>query len=297
MSQRKEKYLRRALAEANRLEGAAVELAAMGKRLEQHQIGTDRRLAANIRDTQQLRDEVRRQRRRRNRATGRGIAALALILATVALILSLVAIIPRGEAEEQTPPADSRGAELAAMTVLWMDGLLGQEVPAGEEDPQEAEKITAALLEQGYLSDKVPLSYEDQDHLQTASEEGGAPYPLALAVIEKETNFTNVAGDGGDSIGYMQVAPRWHGDRMERLGVTDLWDPYGNFRVGCDFLGELLDTYGDTNKALMVYNMGPGRAAELWEEGIYETQYSREVMERAEAWATTRSDAGGTPGC
>ena len=74
MSQRKEKYLRRALNEANRLEGAAVELAAMGQRLERHMIGTDRRLAASIRDTQQLRDEVRRQRRHRDRATGRGMA-------------------------------------------------------------------------------------------------------------------------------------------------------------------------------------------------------------------------------
>ncbi len=293
MSQRKEKYLRRALNEANRLEGAAVELAAMGQRLERHLIGTDRRLAASIRDTQQLRDEVRRQRRRRDRAAGRGMAYLAMILAVVSLILSVVAITRPGTEAEQPAPADSRGAELATMTVMWMDGLLVEQ----EEDPMEAEKITDALLAQGYLSDLVPLSYEDQDLLRTASEEGGVPYTMALAVIETETNFNNVAGDDGDSVGYMQVAQRWHSDRMERLGVTDLWDPYGNFRVGCDFLGELLEDYGDPDKALMAYNMGPKRAAELWEEGIYETQYSRTVMERAGAWERAISDAGGTPGC
>ena len=109
MSQRKEKYLRRALNEANRLEGAAVELAAMGQRLERHLIGTDRRLAASIRDTQQLRDEVRRQRRRRDRAAGRGMAYLAMILAAVSLILSVVAIIRPGTEAEQPAPADSRG--------------------------------------------------------------------------------------------------------------------------------------------------------------------------------------------
>lgn len=292
MSQRKEKYLRRALKEANRLDGVAVELAEMGARLERHLIGTDRRLAGNIRDTQQLRDEVRRQRRRRRKDSGRGFAVVAMILAAAALILSLVAVIPRGEAETPAPPEDSRGAELAAMTVMWMGGLLET-----EEDPLEAEKITTALLNQGYLSDQIPLSYEEQDFLKTASNEAGVPYSLALAVIETETGFANVAGDNGDSIGYMQVAQRWHRDRMERLGVTDLWDPYGNFRVGCDFLGELLAAYEDTNKALMAYNMGPKRAAELWEEGIHETKYSRAVLERAEAWATTLSDAGGTPGC
>ena len=108
MSQRKEKYLRRALNEANRLEGAAVELAAMGQRLERHLIGTDRRLAASIRDTQQLRDEVRRQRRRRDRAAGRGMAYLAMILAAVSLILSVVAILRPGTEAEQPAPAASR---------------------------------------------------------------------------------------------------------------------------------------------------------------------------------------------
>ena len=292
MSQRKEKYLRRALNEANRLEGAAVELAAMGQRLERHMIGTDRRLAASIRDTQQLRDEVRRQRRHRDRATGRGMAYLAMILAIMALALSVVNIARMGAEAEQPAPVDSRGAELAATTVVWMEGLLDT-----MEDPLEDENITSALLGQGYLSEKVPLSFEEQDFLRTASEEGGVPYHLALAVIETETNFRNVAGDNGGSIGYMQVAPRWHSDRMERLGVADLWDPYGNFRVGCDFLGELLEDYEDPNKALMAYNMGPRQAARLWEEGTYETRYSQAVMERAEAWERTLSDAGGTPGC
>lgn len=221
------------------------------------------------------------------------MAYLAMILAAVSLILSVVAITRPGTEAEQPAPADSRGAELAAMTVMWMDGLLVEQ----EEDPMEAEKITDALLAQGYLSDLVPLSYEDQDFLRTASEEGGVPYTMALAVIETETNFRNVAGDNGGSIGYMQVAPRWHSDRMERLGVADLWDPYGNFRVGCDFLGELLEEYEDPNKALMAYNMGPRQAARLWEEGTYETRYSQAVMERAEAWERTLSDAGGTPGC
>lgn len=291
MSQRKEKYLRRALNEANRLEGAAVELAAMGQRLERHLIGTDRRLAQNIRDTQQVRDELVRQRRRNRRVHRSEASTTRLALAALALLVAMIRPLTVQE-EATTPPVDSRATDMAAVAILRMEGLLEP-----EEDPEEAEKIDTALVAQGYLSDEIPLSYEEQDFLRTASSEGGVPYALALAVIETETGFRNVAGDEGGSIGYMQVAPRWHGERMERLGVADLWDPYGNFRVGCDFLGELLEAYGDQNKALMAYNMGPKRAAELWREGIYETEYSRAVMERAEAWLAITSNAGGTPGC
>jgi soluble lytic murein transglycosylase-like protein len=81
-------------------------------------------------------------------------------------------------------------------------------------------------------------------------------YELALAVVWQETDFRNVIGDGGDSVGYMQVQKKYHGDRMERLGVTDLFDPYSNFLVGCDYLVELVEKYGDIEKALVAYNQG-----------------------------------------
>ena len=58
----------------------------------------------------------------------------------------------------------------------------------------------------------------------------------------------------------MQVRRRWHEDRMARLGVTDLADPYGNFRVGCDYLAELLGKY-PLEEALTAYNSGkPGKS-------------------------------------
>lgn len=295
MSQRKEKYLRKALKEANRLEGVAMELAGMGTRLEDHLTGTDRRLARNIRDTQQLRDELTKQRRRIRRAHRAGtfptrLACAAFILAAVALLVAITRTPPK---EEAKTPVDSMAYVTVAMTPIQAGGLLDQ-----GENSEEVEEIVTAMLRQTYLSDEIPLSYEEQEFLRDACEESGIPYTLALAVIEKETNFNNVAGDGGDSIGYMQVAPKWHEERMARLGVTDLWEPSENFRTGCDFLAELLATYGDTHKALMVYNMGPGRAAELWEGGTYETKYSRAVMERAETWAEILpADAGGPPSC
>lgn len=106
------------------------------------------------------------------------------------------------------------------------------------------------------VRDDIPLDAETQRLLYKACEEIGIQYELALAIIWQETDFRNITGDGGNSIGYMQVQPRWHRERMERLGVTDLSDPYSNFLVGLDYLSELIDRYGSTEKALVAYNQG-----------------------------------------
>ena len=118
---------------------------------------------------------------------------------------------------------------------------------------------------------EIPLDHETQDLLRQACEESGVDMVLALAVISRETDFRNLNGDNGNAYGYFQVWPKWHYDRMERLGVTDLNDPLSNFRVGCDFLAELLRKYPLID-ALTWYNSGkPGDSA-----------YARNVIERME---------------
>lgn len=129
------------------------------------------------------------------------------------------------------------------------------------EEDFENEKIESALYENGYFRSDVPLDGDTQALLHAACEEAGITYELALAVIRQETEFRNVIGDNGDSIGYMQIQPRWHEERMERLGVTDLTDPYSNFRVGCDFLAELLSKY-TLEEALTAYNSGKAGQSE-----------------------------------
>lgn len=134
-------------------------------------------------------------------------------------------------------------------------------IEAEPDEGPENEYIEAALYESGYFREDVPLDGDTQAFLRAACEETGIPYELALAVIRQETEFRNVVGDDGRSVGYMQVQRRWHEDRMARLGVTDLTDPYGNFRVGCDYLAELLGKY-PLEEALTAYNSGkPGKSA------------------------------------
>lgn len=101
---------------------------------------------------------------------------------------------------------------------------------------------------------------------------------LVQAIIEKESRW-NPGAVNGDCIGLMQISERWHRERMERLGVTDLFDPYDNILVGVDYMAELFERYEDPGMVLMVYN-GDSRAKDL--------QATGNLSEYAE-WILTRS--------
>ena len=137
--------------------------------------------------------------------------------------------------------------------------------------------VVAAPMERDPVREDIPLGAEVQRQLWQACEETGITYELALAVIWKETNFRNITGDGGESFGYMQVQPRWHSDRMDRYGVTDLMDPYGNFLVGCDYLAELAAKDRGIEWMLHAYNGGPSYANNLAKAGKV-SQYARDVL-------------------
>jgi len=166
---------------------------------------------------------------------------------------------------EQTEPTP------AADYAVIVDKLVAVEEVG--EDTDEGDKLETALVEQGYFRDDIPLTYELQDLLHTAAQEADIPYELALAVIKQETDFRNIVGDDGASAGYMQIQARWHADRMDKLGVNDLMDPAGNFRVGCSFLAELIERYGNIEDALTYYNSGHAGQSE----------YSRSVIGYMEA--------------
>jgi hypothetical protein len=142
------------------------------------------------------------------------------------------------------------------------------------ETTAQEEPFTGAdsACEDSFLRKDIPLDYSMQTALYGACLEFRIDYDLALAVIEQETNFRNVAGDGGDSVGFMQIQKRWWAGLMEEIGAEDLWNAEDNFRTGCAILRQHLDRYGNVEDALTAYNSGrPGSS-----------RYSREVMGRME---------------
>ena len=133
------------------------------------------------------------------------------------------------------------------------EALHPEEAQAAQADPAESDD-PAMLYD-------VPLSAELQLHIKDLCNAYGVDMPLVLAVIGQESNFkAGAVGDGGSSIGLMQIQPQHHQARMDRLGVMDLSDPYQNVEVGIDLLAELMDENKGTEWAVTAYNAGAGTA-------------------------------------
>ena len=122
------------------------------------------------------------------------------------------------------------------------------EPPQEGEDPDEAALIEAALVAQGYFRADVPLSYELQDALHTACARHGVPYPLALGLIQVESGFDpEVVNPATGCYGLAQLNPEYF---PEGLTAAE------NIDAGMEYLGGLLERYGDTAAALTAYHDG-----------------------------------------
>ena len=107
----------------------------------------------------------------------------------------------------------------------------------------------AEVYEEGFRYYEIPQEYKDaggcfpeivQVYLWCECKEYGVDYYTVLALIERESGYHwDKVGDNGNSKGYMQIYEKWHTERMEVEGVTDLFNPYQNIRVGLNCLREI----------------------------------------------------------
>ena len=121
------------------------------------------------------------------------------------------------------------------------------------------------------------------EEYQSYCEEIGEMYcvcpELLMAMIETESSG-NPDATNGTCKGLMQVSEKWHRDRMERLGVKDIYDPYGNVLVATDYFMELAEKYEDIGLVLDVY-YGNSKAMQNAENGIL-SEYAAKILYRAE---------------
>ena len=125
-------------------------------------------------------------------------------------------------------------------------------------EPTEAKLPTEAATEPAVALYDVPLDEELQLHIISEAEAHGIDPAIIFAMAWKESTYrANAMGDGGNSYGLLQIQKKWHKKRMEKLGCTDLLDPYQNVTVGVDYLAEQIKRYGgDLAKGLTAYNRG-----------------------------------------
>jgi soluble lytic murein transglycosylase-like protein len=151
-----------------------------------------------------------------------------------------------------------------------------------EETTIVTEPPTTAETEPPLVLYDVPLDVELQLHIIEQAEEHGIDPAIIFAMAFRESTYNpKCIGDGGNSYGLLQVQPKWHKKRMEKLGCTDLLDPYQNVIVGIDHLCELLSRYGNIAKALTAYNKGSYNGTV--------TQYAKNVLATANQLNNERS--------
>ena len=123
----------------------------------------------------------------------------------------------------------------------------------------------------------VPLEEELQIYINVICRNSPIAPETIVAMCEKESQYNTAAvGDNGNSIGLLQIQPRYHQERMERLNCPDLCNPYDNVTVALDILEELWFKYGKIEMVLMAYNGGCAYA----EEQQWVSQYALDVMNR-----------------
>ena len=121
------------------------------------------------------------------------------------------------------------------------------------------------------------ISEEAQEQCITYGEEYGICPELLMAIIEQESSGQAYA-ENGSCRGLMQVSEKWHNDRMERLGVTDIFE--GNVLVGTDYLAELFAENDDLYWVLMAYNGGIDYANRMYEAEKY-SRYAVSIANRS----------------
>lgn len=89
---------------------------------------------------------------------------------------------------------------------------------------------------------------------------------LVRRVIWQESRGKPDAVSPVGAIGLMQIMPdtaKSPGFGLAPIAHKDLWDPEKNKAFGTKYLQKMLDRYGgDTTRALVAYNWGPGNADE-----------------------------------
>lgn len=299
MSQRSEKYARAMAARMDKLERGldtmGEEVKRQGRDLTAMEIAMSVSYEIKTGETERARralkeDQRAARRRQRERERVRALAAVAMaVLLVIVATVALVTAVRQGAAEKsQTAAPAPTSTPVPTVNVLLAEDWLEQQ--AG---PMEPEDVVEAMLAQGYYSLAVPLPFEYQDYMRVYCAKYGCPYPLALAVAERETGgkFNMDAVGPAGEVGIMQLNPgpdgAYHAELEEATGL-DPTTPEGNIAGGCYKLGTFLADYGgDTTKALMAYNMGPGGAASAWRRGITSTEYTTAVLEYMEKWECT----------
>lgn len=167
-------------------------------------------------------------------------------------------------------------------------------VKESEEEIVVTEPVEPVEPEPAYFVDVVD-GYITEESLKSICKYVGDMYDISPELLQAmawvESRYEVRAISRCNAKGLCQIIQKWHGPRMERLGVTDIYDPYGNVLLCADTLDELSrHKYGDDIRyVLMAYNRGQygeKGANSLYQKGII-TEYVTDVLDKEQEFKSS----------
>lgn len=126
----------------------------------------------------------------------------------------------------------------------------------------------SVVTEVNGLDNNINTELSIKEYIKSECSKRNLDYRIIYSIIEQESKWNEDAiGDNGNSLGLMQIQPRWHKNRMDNLGVSDLLDPYQNVSVGIDIVDELVSKYG-LYGGLAAYNTGSPSGYSQYSENV-----------------------------
>lgn len=139
-------------------------------------------------------------------------------------------------------------------------------------------KLVFTLESSEFIPLDVPMDKELQEFVFYLAKGYNIDFTFAMAVIQQESGYQiDIINDGGDS-GLMQINEINLPYLENELGEINLLDPLDNIKSGMFILRNLFEKYETPNKVLMAYNLGENGASQLWENGVFEINYSKSVL-------------------
>ena len=107
----------------------------------------------------------------------------------------------------------------------------------------------------GAAEDPYTIPQAVIDSAEKWGEEYGICPEFLEAVAWAESRYNpSVSNKSGTCHGLMQISWSAHGDRMQRLGVTDIFNLDQNMHTAADYFRELFERYEDPARVLMEYH-------------------------------------------
>lgn len=124
------------------------------------------------------------------------------------------------------------------------------------------------------------------DEVKFWTEKYGSEYNIAPEVLQAmcwvESKCDPIAQSPDKSCkGLMQIKPSCHRNRMDRLGVRNVFGTWENIKIGTDYLAELAAEEEDIAVALARYNGQSAEKIEKTRQGQY-SGYTKEILEIAQ---------------